>query len=211
MDLVSETMQGGFCVDTVRHPNPGFYIMKEIWKDIEGYEDLYQISNRGRARSLSRYMSIPKNNHSKKHRKFHKGGILETNKPGNRGYAALALYYNAKMSKRIVVHRLVAKAFIPNPKDKPQINHKDGNKLNNHVNNLEWVTCSENHYHAYSMGFRSHLVGNNAPNNKLMEPQVLEIKKLKGKYSGRIIGRMFNISQQHVSRIHSNQAWKHLA
>jgi len=65
------------------------------------------------------------------------------------GYSQISLINHASEEKTVLVHRLVAEAFIPNPLDKPQVNHKDGNKLNNHDTNLEWVTASENQRHAY--------------------------------------------------------------
>lgn len=102
--------------------------MEEKWKDIEGYEGLYQISSMGNIRSF-----YPHN--------FRKGDRLRTFENG--GYRRAALYKDGKLCK-ILVHRLVAKAFIPNPDNKPYINHKDGNRSNNNIENLEWVTSREN-------------------------------------------------------------------
>jgi hypothetical protein len=98
---------------------------EEVWRDIPGYEGRYQASNLGRIRSQAR-------------------GVLKPFKNKN-GYLIATLYNQGKV--RTGVHRLVALTFIPNPEDKPQINHKDGNKENNNLNNLEWVTCSENNLH----------------------------------------------------------------
>ena len=96
--------------------------MEEIWKDIKGYEGLYQISNFGNVKSL-------RNNN-----------IL---KPSNGEYKQVTLCYKGER-KTIAIHRLVASAFIENPFNKEQINHKDENKHNNNVNNLEWCTHKEN-------------------------------------------------------------------
>lgn len=115
--------------------------MKEIWKDIEGYEGLYKISNYGRVKS------IPRNGTQVKTEKILKRIITDCN------YVVAVLSKENKI-KRILVHRLVAKAFIPNPENKPCINHKDGNKHNNCVDNLEWCTYSENLKHAFANNLR---------------------------------------------------------
>ena len=101
----------------------------EIWKDIEGFEGLYQVSNLGRTKSLNY-------NHTKKE-KILKPSLNE------KGYLLVNLYKEGK-GRSYLVHRLVAQAFIPNPEDKPQVNHKDEDKTNNKVENLEWVTSKEN-------------------------------------------------------------------
>lgn len=102
----------------------------EIWRDIEGYEGLYQVSSWGRVRIVFC-------------NDLYKILNPETTK---KGYLRVDLY-NGPSRKHFKVHRLVAKAFIPNPKNKPQVNHKDGNKKNNSVTNLEWVTDAENKKH----------------------------------------------------------------
>lgn len=111
--------------------------MQEIWKDIKGYESLYQVSNLGNVLSL---------NFANKH--FHKILKLKHNKDG---YQLVGLSKNGN-KKFFTVHRLVAKAFIPNPQSKEQVNHIDGNKDNNRVDNLEWVTPKENVIHAFTTG-----------------------------------------------------------
>lgn len=114
--------------------------MKELWKPINGYEDRYHISNLGRVKSIKR---ISEQDHLLPER------IL---KPGNlRGYHRVLLLKNGHR-KNVQVHRLVAKAFIPNPENKPQVNHINGVKNDNRVDNLEWVTASENKQHAFDTG-----------------------------------------------------------
>lgn len=106
--------------------------MNEIWKDIDGYEGFYQISNFGRVKSFCQPTQFHK---PKEH-------LLKLT-VANNGYQQVTLYKNTKR-KKFLVHRLVASAFIPNPNNYPHINHKDENKLNNSVDNLEWCTALYN-------------------------------------------------------------------
>lgn len=106
--------------------------MKEEWKDIKEYEGLYQISNFGRVKSLEKRAGNSKR----------KEKILKEFKDKN-GYIRVILCKNNKTSLK-GVHRLIAEAFIPNPNNYPQINHKDEDKQNNNINNLEWCTCKYN-------------------------------------------------------------------
>lgn len=108
--------------------------MKEIWKDIKNYEGLYQVSNLGRIKNI-KTQKILKNYTSVK----------------DKYYLKVSLYLNRKF-KNFKVHRLVAQAFIPNPNNLPQVNHIDGNKSNNNVNNLEWCDNSHNVKEAYRLG-----------------------------------------------------------
>ena len=108
--------------------------MKEIWKDIKGYEGLYQVSNLGNVRSMDRI--------TRDGRKI-KGKNIKPHTNGNSRYLRAALCNNGKI-KYENLHRLVAKAFIPNPQNKPEVNHKDENPSNNFIDNLEWMTSKEN-------------------------------------------------------------------
>ena len=125
---------------------------EEIWKDIEGYEGLYQVSNMGRVRSLD-HTILSRNRFGESHFTY-RGRILKL------GYN-LSGYKRAVLAvrnshKHVQVHRLVAEAFIPNPENKETVNHIDGNKENNCVNNLEWTTIRENINHAVKTGLHSH-------------------------------------------------------
>lgn len=106
--------------------------MEEVWKDIKGYEGLYQISNLGRVKRVTT------------------GRILKGDKNKD-GYLLVKLCKNSIGSNKRI-HRLVAEAFIPNPENKPQVNHIDENKINNRVDNLEWVTANENINHGTRNG-----------------------------------------------------------
>lgn len=110
---------------------------KEIWKDIPNYEGLYQASNYGRIRSLDCLVRC-RNNHFRKKQ----GKILHPT-PYKNGYLSVCISKDGRI-KRTSVHRLVAKAFIPNPLNKPCIDHINANITDNNVNNLRWVTHSEN-------------------------------------------------------------------
>ena len=112
-------------------------MVNEIWKDIEGYEGFYQVSNKGNIKSLPRYR-IGKN----KSKVLVKGKLLKFHK-NSCGYLLCGLSIDCKQTL-FLVHRIVAKAFIPNPSNLPCINHKDENKENNCVNNLEWCTQAYN-------------------------------------------------------------------
>lgn len=107
-----------------------FFDMEEEWRDIVGYEGLYQISNHGRVKSLG-------------HDIWHPGRILKPQLDGKGNYFQIVLHRN-KDTKHFSVHRLVAEVFIPNPDNLPQVNHKDECKTNNHVENLEWCTIQYN-------------------------------------------------------------------
>jgi len=110
----------------------------EIWKDVVGYEGLYQVSNIGRVKSCDRIVSAGDNNHEYQHIKEK---ILNCKSYGK--YVQVVLSKEGKV-KCFGVHRLVAQAFIPNPYNLPCVNHKDTVKTNNRVNNLEWCTYKYN-------------------------------------------------------------------
>lgn len=120
-------------------------IMQEAWKDIEGYEGLYQVSNLGRVKSLDHIIK------TKRNKDMLIKGKIKTITIGKDGYCVVNLQH--KDSKKLFkVHRLVAQAFIPNPHNKTEVNHIDTNKTNNMVDNLEWVTSEENIQHAIDNG-----------------------------------------------------------
>lgn len=134
--------------------------MDEIWKDIPGYEGLYQVSDRGRVKSIARKIS---------------NGYAMVDRPERlllpntlaKGYFQVTLY-NVISRKCFQVHRLVAMAFIPNPQGYPQINHINGNKQDNRKENLEWCDNRQNQLHAWKIGLqRPHFSGGGAPKKKV--------------------------------------------
>ena len=108
--------------------------MNEVWKAVKGYEGLYEISNTGKVKSLIKERLLKPWEHKK-------------------GYLVVKLTKD-KSHKEFKIHRLVAQAFIPNIDNKEQVNHIDGNKHNNYVENLEWCNDAENRMHAYKNGLR---------------------------------------------------------
>lgn len=127
----------------------------EIWKGIKGYEGLYSVSNMGEVKNVLT------------------GRILKKSTTIY-GYNLVKLYNNGK--KSFSVHRLVANEFIPNPENKPQVNHKNGIKSDNTVENLEWNTAKENVKHSYLINIASNKAERH-PNSILNNSQVLEIRK----------------------------------
>ena len=176
----------------------------EIWKDIEGYEGLYQVSNLGRVRSLDFEWEAF---NGKAICKFkNKGKILKGNKTGvKRNYLAVNLQHHT-----IKIHRLVAKAFVPNPCNYPEVNHIDGNTFNNRADNLEWVTGSQNVNHAFKTGLARS--GEKTHSHKLSVEQVKQIRKeyICGdkEYGAKPLARKYKVSHSTISDIVQGKKWK---
>lgn len=114
--------------------------MIEIWVDIKGFEGAYQVSTFGNVKSLDRTVT----NRTGVSRVL-SGKLLKPQKCSNK-----YLFVNLGLGRSRLIHRLVAKAFLDNPYDLPQVNHINGIKSDNNITNLEWVSCSDNHKHSYS-------------------------------------------------------------
>ena len=176
--------------------------MSEIWKDIPNYEGSYQVSNTGLVRSVDRMIAI-KDGIMRKY----KGKVL---KPylNNKGYELIQLYSdNGRDTK--AVHRLVLETFKPhvNMIDL-QVNHIDGDKLNNHLTNLEWVTGRDNILHAYDTGLITN-IGEGSPNAKLSNADVLEIlQRLDTGESQKDIRLDYGVSKSSISMINSGLRWR---
>lgn len=177
--------------------------MKEIWKNIKGYEDLYQVSDTGRVKSLSR---LRKGNGG-----YTSERILKPTLNSKTGYLYVALCKDGK-PKTKSIHRFQAIAHIKNSKNKPEVNHKDGNKLNNNSYNLEWVTSSENRNHAFAIGIQESR-GSKHYKSTLNEKQVRIIKHLKNIPNGLKqyhVARLFCVNRFVIYNIWNNKTWKHI-
>ena len=177
--------------------------MKEIWKGIKGYEGLYKVSNMGRVKSLER--NIPWNRWPG-FRVTLKERIL---KPGLcRGYRRVTLSKN-KQTKEFQVHRLVLEAFVESCPKNHEANHKNSNRSDNRIENLEWVTHSENIKHSFRNG-RNDQRGSKNGYAKLTESDVLRIRKIGNNMKRNGLARMFGVSQPSVSDIINRNTWAHI-
>jgi len=163
----------------------------EKFKQIKDYEN-YLISNYGNVRSKrfpNRFLKPLKN---------------------GRGYILVTLSKNG-VKKIHSIHRLVALAFITNPDKKPQVNHIDGCKTNNHADNLEWCSQKENVHHACDTGLQDNK-GEKNGQSKLSEKEVLEIRRIfaTGEYTKTALGEMFDVSQMLISYIIRRKMWTHI-
>ena len=168
----------------------------EEWKPIEGYEGLYEISNYGQVNNIKR------------------NKLLKPYSSTHLIYPRVNLSKNKK-AKLHYHHRLLAKAFIPNPEDLPEINHKDGDKTNNSLENLEWVSHVQNVRHAFEEGLNlaaTKLQGENSSMSKLTDGEVVRIRSLYKPYfySMNKLAKEFGVSVQNIYMIVSGKTWKHL-
>lgn len=135
-------------------------------------------------------------------------GILKPIQQNN-GYTHITMYRDS-VPKQTSVHRLIATIFIPNPENKTQINHKNGIKNDNRVENLEWVTASENTLHALDNGLQN-TRGRNHPMSKLTEDDILVIRDLKiSGFRASEIAKMYTISNSNIHDIINGRIWSHV-
>ncbi len=172
--------------------------MIEEWRDIIGYEGLYQISNIGRIKTLSKFAG-----RSNRKEKIMKQSF------NSKGYLHIVLSKN-NISQTCRVNRLVALNFISNPDNLPQVNHKDGIKANNRVDNLEWCTSKYNVNHSIYTGLRKGLKGENNPMSKLTQVHIEEIRYLysTGSYTQKVLAIYYRVKHNTISRILNNKTYK---
>lgn len=167
--------------------------MTEIWKDIKGWEGKYQVSNFGRVKSFygrKETILTP----------IHNASSLRVGLSNHR----------TKVLKTIKVHRLVAAAFIPNPENKPIINHIDNDYTNNHVSNLEWCTQAENIAHCVKQN--RHSIGEKARHSKLTPANVRSIRERikNADISQKDIAKEYGLNPANISLIINKKTWKHI-
>lgn len=161
--------------------------MVEIWKELHEYPGT-EVSSLGHVKGLKGFRKL----FVKKH-----------------GYVGVVLTKKQK-KKNFLVHRLVAEAFIPNPSNLPQVNHINGIKTDNRVENLEWCTASHNEKHAHSLGLKSQVGENNAC-SRLTEDDVLNIRhKLSVGEKGRVLSKQYGVTEQTICDIKKRRSWSHI-
>ena len=149
--------------------------MKEIWKDIPEFMGDYQASNTGKIKSLSRLVKHPKGGYRKICERLMKIGV------GTNGYLIVGISKNGVTISK-TIHRLIASAFHKNPLSLPEVNHIDGDKKNNNPNNLEWVSTSENRFHAFRTGLQRGAFSNKGKKGELCSNSKPVIKIHKNGY-----------------------------
>lgn len=170
----------------------------EVWKPVVGYEELYEVSNMGNVRSVDK---------TTRDGRFWKGRQLRKHYAGS-GYVQTVLSVDG-VYRHEYIHRLVANAFIPNPDNKPEVNHINGDKNNNSVENLEWVTKSENGLHSFRVLGRKPSYNNKgkASKRRKLNNDQLEIVRTSSK-SCYALAREFGVSDTVIQRIRRGESYR---
>lgn len=178
--------------------------MKEVWKEVIGYETLYAVSNLGRIKAFAKHIDS-----GKCHRSWDEH-ILKC-ASDQRGYLKTNLAKDG-VNRTVKVHRIVAQAFIPNPDNLPEVNHKDGNKQNNSVENLEWSDRLSNQRHAVKSGLWKPHYGESNGSSKLTKDDVEFIRNnyipRNSDYGANALAKQFGVHRKTIGRIASYKNWK---
>lgn len=182
----------------------------EVWKDVIGYEGYYQVSSLGKVNCVERTCTQLNGMTGKYNTRILPAGPVAMFEDKD-GYLKVKLNKAGKRNNHFV-HRLVALNFIPNPENKPEVNHKEGNKKDNRVELLEWNTTSENQIHAIANKLYITAKGETAGQAKLKEVQVREIHKLwkSGEVTQEYLSSMFGVASSAISRIVNGVRWRHV-
>lgn len=171
-------------------------MLTEVWKDVKGFEGVYQVSNLGRVKRLPSKIKV--NRFNKVIDVIVRERILKPDLTGVK-YKRVQLY-GLKIKTKAYIHRLVAVAFIENPKQYKFINHKDGNKLNNVVTNLEWCSASDNLFHRSRVLNKS--CGSSHYKSKLTDEDVRSIRYLLNQRNdAKSLAIKFNVSRSSISNV----------
>lgn len=181
-------------------------MIDEIWKPVKDWENYYEISNYGRLKRLPR---MSKHSFGNFYKPYGEKIIKRTMRNKKR-------YINVHLTKNGIcvtkqLHRLVLLTFVPMPEDKPYVNHINGDKHDNRLINLEWVSAKENCRHAIDTGLTVFLQGEDVANSKITKKQAIKIKKLlKQKVRNCDIAVKLKTTQKIVADIKSGRTWSHL-
>lgn len=191
-------------LESLFYVNKNGLVCQEQWKDIPDYEGIYQASDLGRIKSLDRLV---------RHRNIYallKSRIYTISLLNNK-YLNVGLNKNGKQ-RMFLVHRLIALSFIPNPENKPEVNHKGEkpNKLDNRVWMLEWATKKENTEHCDNNKLRNPAKGERVHLAKLTEKEVLEIRAIGKSMSQQKIAVKYNMTPSIIGKILNRKMWKHI-
>lgn len=190
-------MAGRYC--GVDFESRGFSVLEE-WRDIKGFEGKYQVSNLGNVRSLDRVTN---------NRVFK--GVTKKPQISNTGYYRVFLCLQNRKIKPFSIHRLVAGAFLERKEGLNIVNHLDGNRLNNVLNNLEWTTISGNTLHSYKNKLQVMGIGEDNPASKYTEEQIIEVKRLsKLGLKRKEISCITKVSTATIHLVLNNKRWTHV-